>query len=459
MRSRYSVFRWLSIVLLLVGVLLPVFLTMAVIEKQPVVASIKATRVADAQHAWMLAKHIEDQLLRGKAGASGDVSISASERDVNGLFAIAHRSFPRLYGSAYISDAAFDLRTTVRLPPNPVGDYINMSLQLVPSDSGPGIDRVSMGHLSLSGNSAHTVLRLFFALLLGEDGTYFFDSVRKTRIAEERITFRVRSMTDLPVRLARIKRRFMGVRDETALFGDAESVRGYYKMLQSLGESRRGENRLSLFELASPLFDKAGQNQGDPVVENQAAILAMAIPFGHWRIEQMIGNIRSGDHPLERHLGRTVSLGGRTDLRQHFLVSAALKIFIDSGFSYGVGEFKELLDAGDGGSGFSFADLAADRAGIRFAEQATNADTASGFQRYVAENPDENLYFPNIKNLPEGISEETFNALFGDVESTAYRTLVQAIDDCVQSLPAYSGPPGKRSSVSSACRIDSVVSN
>lgn len=458
-QRRRSKFRWLWILLLFLVLSLPIVTGLAVIENQPVVADTRATRVKDAEGARKLAKQVADKLLYGKTGVLSDVILAAGEQDLNGVFAIAHRSFPWLHGLAQISDEAFELKATLHLPSNPVGEFINMSLQIESSDSGPGIRRVTVGHLSLSGEPAHQAMRLLFTVLLGEDGAYFFDSVNMTRVAHGRIIFRVRSMPDLPMRLARIKQRVKGVRDDTALFGDVDSIRGYYKTLQSLVESRRGERKLSLFELASPLFDNAARNQGDPVAENRAAILAMAIPFGNWRVEQMIGDIRSGENPVERYLGSSVKLGGRVDLRQHFLVSAALKIFVDSGFSNGIGEFKELLDAGDGGSGFSFADLAADRAGVRFAEQATGPDTALSFQRYVARNPDESHYLPNIKNLPEGISEQSFNVLFGDVESTAYRTLVQAIDNCVGNLPAYSGLPFQGNVVVSDCKFDSSISD
>ena len=37
------------------------------------------------------------------------------------------------------------------------------------------------------------------------------------------------------------------------------------------------------------------------------------------------------------------------------------------GAAFSAGEYKELLDSNPYGSGFSFDDLAADRAGIRFA--------------------------------------------------------------------------------------------
>ena len=54
-------------------------------------------------------------------------------------------------------------------------------------------------------------------------------------------------------------------------------------------------------------------------------------------------------------------------MRQHSIVSAVLKMAADFGMAFMIGEFKELLDFYKGGSGFSFTDVAADLARIRFA--------------------------------------------------------------------------------------------
>jgi hypothetical protein len=70
-----------------------------------------------------------------------------------------------------------------------------------------------------------------------------------------------------------------------------------------------------------------------------------------------------GGSQADPSITRHIMLGGRQDLRLHFIVSLGIKVIADSGISFAAGEFKELLDALSGGSGFSFADLAADRAG------------------------------------------------------------------------------------------------
>ena len=58
------------------------------------------------------------------------------------------------------------------------------------------------------------------------------------------------------------------------------------------------------------------------------------------------------------------TLSGRGDLSLHFLYSVILEQVGKENIGLSIGELKELLDSNEGGSGFSFADLAADKAGI-----------------------------------------------------------------------------------------------
>jgi uncharacterized protein YfiM (DUF2279 family) len=58
---------------------------------------------------------------------------------------------------------------------------------------------------------------------------------------------------------------------------------------------------------------------------------------------------------------------GRYDSAQHFVISAALAAWAGEPAANAIGVYKEIDDSRRG-SGFSFADLAADRAGTRFGE-------------------------------------------------------------------------------------------
>jgi len=56
------------------------------------------------------------------------------------------------------------------------------------------------------------------------------------------------------------------------------------------------------------------------------------------------------------------------------------------------------------GSGFSFADLAADQAGIRFAELAVADSSAEQLQQTASELAKETVFFPSIIRVARGHS-------------------------------------------------------
>jgi hypothetical protein len=177
-------------------------------------------------------------------------------------------------------------------------------------------------------------------------------------------------------------------------------------------------------------------SSGKAEVENQAAILALAIYLGDTRFESFIGKVRTSDMKGNK-LPHRVVLAGRTDLRLHFIFSAALKIISDHNSSIAIGEFKELLDSDYTGSGFSFVDLAADRAGVRFATMATDSrGNAWRFQR-VMKDAREKDFFPDIANLIEGLNEHEFRTRYGDVNSREYQKIVAEIDRRLDLLPLY----------------------
>ena len=122
----------------------------------------------------------------------------------------------------------------------------------------------------------------------------------------------------------------------------------------------------------------------------------------------------------------------------HFLYSAGITLATQQGIGIAAGEFKELLDSGNSGSGFSFADLAADRAGIQFVTVATASEAAARqLQTKVVASNSEEDFFPDISGLVEGLSEEQFRQQYGSAESERYRKQVALIDQRIERLPVY----------------------
>ena len=91
-----------------------------------------------------------------------------------------------------------------------------------------------------------------------------------------------------------------------------------------------------------------------------------------------------------------------------------------------------------GGTGFSFVDLAADRAGVRFARAATDsAISAQKLQKSLQSPLKENLFFPNVLDFPEWLSAHKFNLEYRDLKSAEYLAVVREIDRRIDLCPAY----------------------
>jgi hypothetical protein len=135
------------------------------------------------------------------------------------------------------------------------------------------------------------------------------------------------------------------------------------------------------------------------------------------------------------------TMRGRRDLAQHFAVSAFLTAELGAVVADTAGAAKELMDA-LGGSGFSFADLAADQAGIMFAGRVLSGEFSL---RNLAERFSVTEYLPSVDGLPEGLSAEAFQRDYTGASAGRYEKLREDIRSRVRSLPPYrSLSPGVR---------------
>ena len=153
----------------------------------------------------------------------------------------------------------------------------------------------------------------------------------------------------------------------------------------------------------------------DPVFTNRAAVLALGVLLG----EERLATMAKRDVHLDRvdefaALRNRITLRGRRDLARHFWVSAGLVILTDANRSFTVGIGKEMMDATPGGSGFSFVDMMANRAGIEFASSATrNRSSAREIQLRLQGELTSADFLPDHTGLPEGLYREEFQSEFG----------------------------------------------
>jgi hypothetical protein len=177
---------------------------------------------------------------------------------------------------------------------------------------------------------------------------------------------------------------------------------------------------------------------GSAVEENRAALLALGIVLGHPRVARAVGD-KLDDHraDLAEKVRDRTTLRGRADWTRHFTVSGALTVMSAVAPSDAAGLLKEELDA-DGGSGFSFGDLMADRAGTTFAEVATRDEArAAAMQARLAGGFWVDEFFPRADDLPEGIPDAQLQARYGGVGGPLYRRTAAEIERRIAACAAY----------------------
>ncbi len=87
-----------------------------------------------------------------------------------------------------------------------------------------------------------------------------------------------------------------------------------------------------------------------------------------------------------------------------------------------IGVLKEVLDAEDGGTGFSFGDLAANaREFNSHGSPPTMSTRLVRFQERLAAGFPVDAVFPEVADLPENLDRDQFQAKFGGVDGEAHR--------------------------------------
>jgi hypothetical protein len=201
-------------------------------------------------------------------------------------------------------------------------------------------------------------------------------------------------------------------------------------------------SKLEFTDCLTAAFAEAKERSvnGGAVQQNQAAILALGYVLGHSKVRSLIGPGLPVPGLKARQVFRRITLRHRRDWVQHYSVSAALQVLSNALASLDVGLLKEELDA-DGGSGFSFGDLLADRAGTMLAVRATESEeSAQALQNRFQNGVTVSDLMPAGADLPEGLSDQEFKNRFGGVGGEGYKRLVTEIDRRIEACSAYKYP-------------------
>ncbi len=281
-------------------------------------------------------------------------------------------------------------------------------------------------------------LSSFVAALLSHDrrSVLFLSATKEMMIEPDSIR-----LTYDPVRLfADFREGFLGLAVVgEQLLASTQSQVDHLLVLTVISELLDSQPSLGWWLETAFAFARDHSTQGDPVMENQAAILALGMLIGHSRIGEILGSVPPGSEgDVNREVLHRVALRGRSDWARHFCVSAAITVLSDQAISDAAGVLKEELDADAGGSGFSFTDLLADRAGTAFAISATCDEAAArAMQDRLAQGIRADEFFPPADDLPDNVSHTELESCYGGVGGERYRRLIREIEQRIAACAAY----------------------
>jgi hypothetical protein len=321
-----------------------------------------------------------------------------------------------------LKDHKIRFAVTATLPKNALGKYVNISFRLGHENGNPlpTLTKFKAGKLLLPSKVAafvidtvikHTALNEYFLLAT--------DPIKVVTIDDDRI-----AITYHPSQATLSTAR--DLLTHQSISGNQANI--YQSKLMEIVRRHDPDWRLSLADLLKPLFALAYQRSTleTTIDENRIVINTINDYVNNPKIG---GNLPQPYYP--------VFLYKRIDLAQHFIGAAAITASVNSQIAQVLGEEKELQDA-QVGSGFSFVDLAADKAGTRFGELATaNPSSARKMQQAMATIKDYTDFMPDPRNLPEHMDEETFKKLYGSVNSEAYQKVSQQIDALISATPIF----------------------
>ena len=331
------------------------------------------------------------------------------------------RSAPPRTATA-VAGGIVNVQATIELPSGYPLRYVNLDLdaERIGRDGLPAIRRISVGAIDVPGLLAGRAVRW----ALGQwselgDERVALAIVRALQSYPERLELAC-AWPRAPVEHVRIRAVSGGGRNWSGTYGDR---------IAAWAGAESGP-RAPLLGLLRTLVGEAAARTAagaDPVAENRTAIMvAAAHAFGCTRV--------AGGRPV-RHV--KPALHGRDDLGRHFVASAVLAALLDREVSDSVGLDKEVSDSRHV-TGFSFSDLAANRAGARFGDLATaSVRSARRVQDWMEQAESDTDIMPDVRDLPDHLPEEVLKRRFGEPGEGAYQRILEEIEARIAYVPLY----------------------
>ncbi len=411
-------FLWFFTVCLFASVLILSAILLTVFEDKP---RINRQVILVPEHVKRAKQIIDVHRYLVRPGMTAVARVQSEDVDLAANY-LANR-FVKGSAQVTLADRSVHVLLSIPTPGNPLGGYLNLEATLIETEGIPKPESVHIGKLVLPDLVTDMFMsQLILWLRRSPEYRLGLDTLQNIRM----------SRSELKV-VYHWKGGFSKVMQASILSEqESEQLFFYHSLLTK--NSRRSDiaATVSLAEILPPLLRIAAERsvKSNAIAENRAAILVVTF----YTLGKSLKSLAPEAATWPRPVRRTVTVSGRDDFAKHFMVSATIAAYADTALSDVVGLYKEIEDSRTG-SGFSFNDIAADRAGTRFGEKAVaSIELAQQLQLRVASGLKDSDLMPPWSDLPESMPEVEFKQRFGGIDAPAYRQMMQEIDQRVSIL-------------------------
>lgn len=324
---------------------------------------------------------------------------------------------------------------TIHLPSNPFGEYFNLAITMAADNNLLKIKQILLGSYEIPGTLVNPIIGVLHSGLMNIElyGAFFTtaENIQDITIGPDQLDITYTWNQDVIDTLHE--------KGKTAIIPEDHQQRllVYHNELARVLGTIKSE-KPSLGHVLKPMFSLAAdrsKKSGKPVPENTALLQVLAVYANGTDLDVFINkDLAAQLKPIQ---SKALYLRNRGDLSKHFLISAGLAVSTNSQLANLIGVAKEVDDS-DGGSGFSFADLAADKAGVKLGESAIKSDEkALLIQQQMAQISGEDDFMPTINNLPEGISKIEFKSTLKEIDSKTYTLIKNEIEIRINGCRLY----------------------
>ncbi|MBM4298296.1 MAG: hypothetical protein FJ143_11210 [Deltaproteobacteria bacterium] len=413
-------FKILFLLIVLSPLALGALLYLAV-ETEPTVAS-RATAITPASVERAKRTLTQNDPRKLKSGERRTVATNAADLDLAANYLA--QQYARGSARVRLRSGGLESAVSVRAPLIPMPLYLNLSMALSDQESATRLETLRVGQLPVPVWLAEWLLPRLLPMANPDfDYRVFMNAVKKVDTNETRMAVTYEWQAELGDKLRAL----------VLPLAEQERLRVYHDRLVEVSKALPAKN-ISLTELLVPLGKLAAERsvKNPAPTENRAVLLILTIYVNGRSLEKLIPEAKNWPKPTKH----SVRLNQRDDFPKHFIISAALAANAGGPLADAVGLYKEIEDS-RGGSGFSFNDIAADRAGVKFGEHAAHNANAGLVQKKLSKGISERDIMPVTTDLPEFMQDAEFQRRFGGIDGAEYKKMMAEIDRRIAALPLY----------------------